>query len=141
VDGVMTDGTLFLLEEGRMHRAMNIRDGYALQLAVKKGYNIWVISGGRCDAVRQRLNRLGITEVHLTIENKKEFLLEIAAATKTDLRTALYMGDDIPDYAAMQLCGLPCCPADSVPEIISICKYISPSAGGKGCVRDVVEKV
>ncbi len=141
VDGVLTDGSLILTEEGNMLRTMNIKDGYALQLAIKKGYKIWIISGAKSEAVRTRLNNLGITEVHIGIESKKEFFYAIALANKTSLDTILYMGDDIPDYAVMQLCALPCCPADAVPEIRQVSRYISPYAGGKGCVRDVIEKV
>ncbi len=141
VDGVLTDGNLVLTEDGHMLRSMNIKDGYALQLAVKKGYNVWIISGGKSEAVRSRLHKLGVTEVHIGIENKQEFLERITRISKTSYETILYMGDDIPDYAAMQLCGLPCSPADAVNEIKEVSKYISPFAGGKGCVRDVIEKV
>jgi 3-deoxy-D-manno-octulosonate 8-phosphate phosphatase (KDO 8-P phosphatase) len=141
VDGVLTDGTLLLTEEGNMLRSMSIKDGYAMQLAIKKGYKIWIISGGKSEAVRTRLNALGITEVHIGIDSKKEFFYAITLANKTSLDTILYMGDDIPDYAVMQLCALPCCPADAAPEIKQVAKYISPIAGGKGCVRDVIEKV
>jgi len=141
VDGVLTDGSLILTDEGGMLRTMNIKDGYAMQLAVKKGYGVWIISGGKSEAVRQRLNRLGISEVHIGIESKKEFLHDIIIASKTDYSSVLYMGDDIPDYAAMQACGLPCCPNDAVNEIRQVAKYISPKDGGKGCVRDVIEKV
>jgi len=141
VDGVLTDGSLILTDEGGMLRTMNIKDGYAMQLAVKKGYGVWIISGGKSEAVRQRLNRLGISEVHIGIESKKEFLHDIIIASKTDYSSVLYMGDDIPDYAAMQTCGLPCCPNDAVNEIRQVAKYISPKDGGKGCVRDVIEKV
>lgn len=141
VDGVLTDGSLFLTDEGHMLRTMNIKDGYALQLAVSKGYNIWVISGGKSEPVRCRLNKLGVTEVYLGVEDKKELLQEIAADSKIAYETMLYMGDDIPDYAAMQLCGLPCCPNDAVAEVRSVAKYISPTNGGRGCVRDVIEKV
>jgi 3-deoxy-D-manno-octulosonate 8-phosphate phosphatase (KDO 8-P phosphatase) len=141
VDGVLTDGSLMLTEEGHMLRSMNIKDGYAMQLAIKKGYRVWIISGGKSEAVRLRLNRLGIQDVHIGIESKKEFLHEIALASNTEYNTVLYMGDDIPDYAAMQQCALPCCPNDAVPEIKQVAKYISPYDGGKGCVRDVIEKV
>lgn len=141
VDGVMTDGTLLATEDGHMLRRMNIKDGYAMQLAIKKGYKIWVISGGKSEAVRIRLNRLGVMDVHIGIETKKELLLEIAEESRTSFENILYMGDDIPDYAAMQLCGLPCCPADAMPEIKGVSKYISSHKGGEGCVRDVVEKV
>jgi len=141
VDGVMTDGSLLLTEEGNALRSMNIKDGYALQLAIKKGYNVWVISGARSEGVRIRLNRLGVEKVHLGIESKKEFLHDIVVASNTSYAHVLYMGDDILDYAAMQTCGLPCCPNDAVTEIRQIAKYISPLNGGKGCVRDVIEKV
>lgn len=141
VDGVLTDGNLLATEEGHLLRRMSIKDGYALQLAVKKGYKVWVISGGKSEAVRARLNKLGITDVHIGIESKKEILQEIVDASGTDYSHVLYMGDDIPDYACMKLCGLPCCPADAVAEIRHISKYISPKGGGDGCVRDVIEKV
>ena len=141
VDGVLTDGSLMLTEDGHMLRSMSIKDGYAMQHAVKKGYQVWIISGGKSEAVRLRLNKLGIQEVHIGVESKKEFLHEITIASKTTYDTILYMGDDIPDYAAMQACGLPCCPADAVIEIKNVAKYISPYTGGKGCVRDVIEKV
>jgi len=141
VDGVLTNGTLLATEEGHLLRTMNIKDGYAMQLAIKKGYKIWIISGGKSEAVRARLNKLGITDVHIGIESKKEMLQEIIAASNTDYNHILYMGDDIPDYACMKLCALPCCPADAVPEIKEISRYISPLTGGAGCVRDVIEKV
>jgi 3-deoxy-D-manno-octulosonate 8-phosphate phosphatase (KDO 8-P phosphatase) len=141
VDGVLTDGSLMLTEEGHMLRSMSIKDGYAMQLAIKKGYKVWIISGGKSEAVRLRLNKLGVQEVHIGIESKKEFLNEIANSSKTHYDSILYMGDDIPDYAAMKVCGLPCCPNDAVNEIKQIARYISPANGGKGCVRDVIEKV
>src|SRR6202012_2669654 len=141
VDGVLTDGSLVLTDEGHMLRSMNIKDGYAMQLAIKKGYKVWIISGAKSEAVRLRLNNLGINDVHIGIESKKEFLHEITLLSKTEYKNVLYMGDDIPDYAAMQVCGLPCCPNDAVAEIKQVAKYISPFNGGKGCVRDVIEKV
>ena len=141
VDGVLTDGSLFLTDDGKMLRSMNIKDGYALQKAVKAGYAIWIITGGKSEPVRLRLNKLGIEEVHLGIDNKAEFLDEIYEAKVVDYNTMLYMGDDIPDYIAMQKCLLPCCPSDAVNEIKEISKYISPFPGGKGCARDVIEMV
>ena len=141
VDGVLTDGSLILHPSGEMLRTMNIKDGYAMQWAVKKGYGVWVITGARSEAVRSRLQKLGVHEVHIGIESKTEILHDIIARTASALEECLYMGDDIPDYEPMQLCGLPCCPADAVEEIKSVSKYISPVVGGRGCVRDVIEKV
>ena len=141
IDGVLTDGNILLMGDGHLVRSMNMKDVYALQVAVKKGYNVWAITSGKSDAVRARLNKIGIHEVHIGIENKKEVLREIAVARKSSYDTMLYMGDDISDYAAMNACNLPCCPADAVDEIKQIARYISPLKGGKGCVRDVIEKV
>ena len=141
VDGVLTDGTLLILNDGQMARHMNIKDGYALQLAVKKGYRVVIISGGTSDAVQERLQKLGITDCFLKIDNKKEKLVEYVAEHELSWEEILFMGDDIPDYVPMQLTGLPCCPADAVAEIKQISHYISPVQGGKGCARDVIEKV
>jgi 3-deoxy-D-manno-octulosonate 8-phosphate phosphatase (KDO 8-P phosphatase) len=141
VDGVLTDGSILLMDDGGMLRSMNTKDGYALQLAVKKGYHIIVISGGGNEGVKQRLNKLGIMEVHINAENKHWVLTDYLTSNNLLPEDALFMGDDIPDYEAMKLCGLPCCPVDAVPEVKSISKYISVLGGGKGCVRDVIEKV
>ncbi|MFT3911875.1 MAG: HAD-IIIA family hydrolase [Ferruginibacter sp.] len=141
VDGVLTDGSLLLLEDGQMARKMNIKDGYALQLAIKKGYFILIISGGSSDAVKLRLQKLGINEIFMKITDKRSKLIEFVAKHNLVKEQVLYMGDDIPDLAAMELAGLPCCPADAVPEIKTISQYISPINGGCGCVRDVIEKV
>lgn len=141
VDGVLTDGSLLATEDGQLLRRMNIKDGYAIQLAIKKGYKVWILSGAKSEGVRLRLQKLGVKDVHIGIETKKELLQDIALSSQTAYESVLYMGDDIPDYAAMQLCGLPCCPSDAVPEIQAIAKYISPYKGGEGCVRDVIEKV
>ncbi|MEP7163716.1 MAG: HAD-IIIA family hydrolase [Ferruginibacter sp.] len=141
VDGVLTDGMLLLLEDGQMARNMNIKDGYALQLAIKKGYHILVISGGNADAVKLRLQRLGVVEVFMNVINKKEILIEYISQYELKWEQVLYMGDDIPDLVPMQMVGLPCCPADAVPEIKTVSHYISHINGGHGCVRDVIEKV
>ena len=141
VDGVLTDGSLLLLSDEQQVRIMNIRDGYALQLAVKMGYRVVVISGGASDAVKVRLDKLGIKDCFLKVDNKKQKLTEYITEHKLKWDDVLFMGDDIPDYTSMQLAGLPCCPADAAPEIKQISRYISPIAGGKGCARDVIEKV
>ncbi|GAA4312058.1 3-deoxy-D-manno-octulosonate 8-phosphate phosphatase [Compostibacter hankyongensis] len=141
VDGVMTDGTLQLLENGALSRKMYIRDGYALQLAVKKGYRVVVISGGSAGSVRSRLESLGIKDIFLGVQDKASVLAGYVAEHELEWSSLLYMGDDVPDYTAMQMTGIPVCPADAAPEIKAICRYTSPFSGGKGCVRDVIEKV
>ncbi len=141
VDGVLTDGNVLVLQDGQQARVMNIKDGYALQLAVKKGYRVVIISGGTSEAVKDRLNKLGINDCFLKVDNKKEKLVEYAAQHQLNWDEVLFMGDDMPDYIPMQLTGLPCCPADAVAEIKQVSQYISHVQGGKGCVRDVIEKV
>ena len=141
VDGVLTDGMVLLLDDGQQARRMSIRDGYALQLAIKKGYKVLVISGAYSEAVQIRLNKLGIQDVFMKVENKELLLSEYVKSNGLKKQQVLFMGDDIPDYAVMKSVGLACCPADAAPEIKHISQYISASKGGKGCVRDVIEKV
>jgi 3-deoxy-D-manno-octulosonate 8-phosphate phosphatase (KDO 8-P phosphatase) len=141
VDGVLTDGTLFLMPDGEMVRRMNIKDGYALQLAVKKGYHVFVISGGKSELVEERLHKLGVKDVHMQVHNKIEVLQQCMQQYSLQPQEVLYMGDDMPDLEVMQQVGLPCAPADACSEIKAVSKYISDSNGGFGCARDVIEKV
>ncbi len=141
IDGVLAIDTMIVMPDGELIRSMNSKDGYALQLAIKKGYHIVIITGGNSKAVEKRLVKLGVAAIFSGVHNKQEKLEEYAAQQNLLFNEMLYMGDDIPDYVAMQLTALPCCPADAVPEIKSICKYISPFKGGYGCGRDVIEKV
>jgi 3-deoxy-D-manno-octulosonate 8-phosphate phosphatase (KDO 8-P phosphatase) len=141
VDGVLTDGTILVLENGVQARRMSIKDGYALQLAVKKGYRLLVISGAASSPVVDRLNKLGVTDIHMGIADKKAYVKNFIANKNLTAEQVLFMGDDMPDLGPMSIVGLPVCPADAVTEIKEIVKYISPLNGGYGCVRDVIEKV
>jgi 3-deoxy-D-manno-octulosonate 8-phosphate phosphatase (KDO 8-P phosphatase) len=141
IDGVLTDGMLHVQEDGELLRRMNIKDGYALQLAVQKGYKIWVISGGKTNAAKQRLNKLGVETVFVAVEDKISLFQSFIEKGSYEKHQLLYMGDDMPDLKAMMLCGLRTCPADAIGEIKSISQYISPYNGGYGCARDVIEKV
>ncbi len=141
VDGVLTDGGLIITTDGQMYRQMNTKDGYALKMALEKGYNICIISGGTNEGVRLRLRSLGITDIHLDAHIKDEVLNEYFDIYNIKSENTLYMGDDIPDLPAMKMVGLPTCPNDAVAEVKYHCKYISHKKGGKGCVRDVIEQV
>jgi 3-deoxy-D-manno-octulosonate 8-phosphate phosphatase (KDO 8-P phosphatase) len=141
VDGVLTDGTLLIMPGGLMVRRMNIKDGYALQLAVKKGYHIAVISGGDSPEVKDRLQKLGITDVYMKVQDKLSVLQEYLLLNGLDAANTAYMGDDMPDYDVMKEVGLPTCPADAAVEIKTLSAYVSPLNGGAGCVRDVIEKI
>jgi 3-deoxy-D-manno-octulosonate 8-phosphate phosphatase (KDO 8-P phosphatase) len=141
VDGVLTNGNILVLEGGQLARTMNIKDGYALQLAVKKGYHILVVSGAVAGPVKERLQKLGIQDVFMGVENKLNIVNEYLEQKKLSWDQLLYMGDDIPDHEVMIKSGLPCAPSDAAAEIREISKYISTNRGGEGCVRDVIEKV
>ena len=141
VDGVLTDGTVLVLDGGLQARRMNIKDGFALQMAVAKGYRVVIVSGGHSPQASERLNRLGIKEVNMSVEDKKTFISKYIADNKLKKEQVLYMADDLPDLPVMSIVGLPCCPADAVSEIREAVIYISPFKGGETCVRDVIEKV
>lgn len=141
VDGVLTNGEILLLDSGEMARTMHVKDGYAMQLAIKQGYDISVISGGTSQAVEHRLRKLGIVNIFMGVENKLAVVEDIMARSGLLQNAFLFIGDDVPDTLAMLAVGVACCPYDAVPEIKKISKYISPVKGGQGCVRDVIEKV
>jgi 3-deoxy-D-manno-octulosonate 8-phosphate phosphatase (KDO 8-P phosphatase) len=141
VDGVLTDGTVLVLDNGLQARRMHIKDGFALQMAVKNGYRVLIVSGGQSPQVVQRLEKLGITDVHMSVHDKKQFVAEYMSRHKLTKEQVLYMADDLPDLPVMSIVGLPCCPADAVHEIKEAVSYISPLNGGFACVRDVIEKV
>lgn len=141
VDGVLTDGRMMISESGELLRSMNARDGYALKVAIEHGYNICIITGGRNEGVRQRLEGLGIQDIYLNASDKTGFMKEYMDAKNLKSQQVLYMGDDIPDIPAMNMAGLACCPQDAVPEVKAISHYISHKIGGDSCARDVIEQV
>lgn len=140
-DGVMTDGRVILQHEGQPLRSANVKDGYVLQLIVKLGYNVVIISGGMSQSMENRLEMLGITDVFLGTKNKKKVLEKYLSEKSIDPKHVVYMGDDIPDYNVMKMVGIPVCPADAAEEIKEISIFISDKKGGEGCVRDIVEQV
>ena len=141
VDGVLTDGTVYVFDNGEQVRRMNIKDGFALQLAVKKGYRLLVISGGNSPAAMARLKKLGITDIFMNVLDKRQLILQYMQDHGLNKEQILYMGDDIPDYVAMKVVGLPVAPADAAHEIRKAAVYIASAKGGEGCVREVIEKV
>jgi 3-deoxy-D-manno-octulosonate 8-phosphate phosphatase (KDO 8-P phosphatase) len=141
LDGVLTDGSLLILPGNEFARTMNIKDGYAIQLAVKKGYHVLVISGSVSKPCAERLEYLGVKNVYMKVKDKEDILAQYLLAHQLKWEETLFMGDDIPDLAVMKQVGLAACPADAVSEIKAVSKFISTIPGGKGCVREVIEKV
>src|SRR5690349_7860411 len=120
VDGVLTNGNILIMPNGLMARQMNIKDGYALQLAVKKNYHVVVISGGNSAEVKERVQLLGVQDVYMRITDKKTCLEEYILVNQLQREEVLFMGDDIPDYEAMRYAGVACSPANAAQEILSI---------------------
>ena len=139
IDGVLTDGTVYPYH-GELLRGLNSKDGYAIQYAVKKGYKVFIITGGNSEDVKTSLIHLGVTEVHLRSSHKVKVYEQLKEKHGFTDEEALYMGDDLPDYQVMQIVGMAACPQDAAIEIKHISHYQSPYFGGKGCVRDMIEQ-
>jgi len=140
-DGVLTDGSVITTNDGEVFRTTNVKDGYALQLARKKGYRVAVISGARSESMVHRMKALQVTDIFMGVEKKVTVFHAYLRDNNLKTNEVLYMGDDIPDHEVMKEAGISTCPADAAEEIKSIARYISHFQGGKGCVRDVIEQV
>jgi 3-deoxy-D-manno-octulosonate 8-phosphate phosphatase (KDO 8-P phosphatase) len=141
IDGVMSQQTISLNAFGVPNRTINLRDGYALQLAVKKGYFIGIISGCTSKEYKKRLKYLGVTDVYLNSRIKIDDFNRFLGKYNLTRSEVVYMGDDIPDYEVMKEVGIPVCPSDADSEIKQVSVYISDKKGGEGCVRDIIEQV
>lgn len=141
IDGVITDGKLMMHPSGEFLRNMSTRDGYAIKKASQSGIKIFVISGGSSESMRKRLEFLNVSEIHMAVKDKVAVLNSILETHDLTNSQALYMGDDIPDYAIMQEVGISACPKDACNEILGIADYISHKKGGNGAVRDVLEQL
>jgi 3-deoxy-D-manno-octulosonate 8-phosphate phosphatase (KDO 8-P phosphatase) len=141
IDGVLSLQTINLNSFGVPNRTVNLRDGYAIQLAVKKGYFIAVITGSNSKEYLKRLKQLGVKDVYLNSRSKLEHFNDFLKKHNLEKSDVLFMGDDIPDYSVMKVAGIPVCPSDADSEIKQVAYYISDKKGGEGCVRDVIEQV
>jgi 3-deoxy-D-manno-octulosonate 8-phosphate phosphatase (KDO 8-P phosphatase) len=141
IDGVLSAQTIALNAFGIPNRTVNLRDGYAIQLAVRKGYKICVISGSSSKEYRKRLKLLGVKDIYLNSKSKLEHFNSFLKRYNLRKSDVLFMGDDIPDYEVMKEAGLPVCPSDADSEIRQVASYVSDKKGGEGCVRDVIEQV
>jgi len=140
VDGVLSTEVIPLHPNGDPMRTVNTKDGYAIQLAVKKGYHVGIITGGYTEAVRLRFHRLGVAHIYMNSSVKVDDFHDFMQKTGLKPDEVMYVGDDIPDYEVMTLVGLPVAPADAVPEVKQVANYISSRKGGEGVARDVIEQ-
>jgi 3-deoxy-D-manno-octulosonate 8-phosphate phosphatase (KDO 8-P phosphatase) len=141
VDGVFTDSTIFVSEDGSLQRTMNVRDGQAIKLAKKAGYYLAVITKGQSSGVEIRLKNLGITHFYGACEDKLEAFHDLCDKLEVDRDQMLYIGDDIPDIVLFDKVGISCSPADGSNIALQQADYVCIKGGGKGCVREVIEKV
>ena len=141
IDGVLSAQTVTMDENGEPHRSVNVRDGYAIQLARKMGLRIVILSGARTESVRKRYEYLGLEDIFLSCSVKVEKYEEFKAKYGLRDEEIAYMGDDIPDLEVMSRVGCPCCPSDACPEVKEASIYVSDKPGGHGCGRDIIEQV
>lgn len=141
VDGVLSRSTITLHPSGDPMRTVNIKDGYAIQLAMKQGLRIVILTGAWTESIRIRYERLGVEDIYLKCAVKIKTYVDFKAKYNLSDDEIIYMGDDIPDYEVMRRVGCPVCPKDACPDIKSISVYVSDAEGGMGCGRDVIEQV
>lgn len=141
VDGVLSPSLVPVGQDGLPLRMANIKDGYALQLAIRHGYEICIITGGASDSVRVRYETLGIHNIFMGAALKLPVLKMWMEEKGISPDEVLYMGDDIPDIPCMEYVALPTAPADAAIEVMHKALYISSYKGGHGCVRDVICEV
>ena len=141
VDGVLSRQTIYMDENAEPMRSINIRDGYAIQLAMKLGLRIAILTGAHSHNIFLRYDYLGVKDIFLSCAVKIKVYEDFLKRHDLTDDEVMYMGDDIPDYEVMKRCGCPCCPADADADIKSISYYVSHYNGGEGCARDVIEQV
>jgi 3-deoxy-D-manno-octulosonate 8-phosphate phosphatase (KDO 8-P phosphatase) len=141
IDGGLSLQTINLNSFGVPNRTVNLRDGYALQLAVRNGYPVCIISGSSSKEYKKRLKLLGVTDIYLNSRSKLDHFNAFLKKYNLSKSEVLFMGDDIPDYEVMKEAGIAVCPSDADSEIKQVALYISDKKGGEGCVRDVIEQV
>ena len=141
VDGVLSKATQVLAPDGETVRTSNLKDGFALVYAVRTGYPVCIITGGKTIEVINRCKKIGIKDVYAGSLKKLPCLYDFLEKNNLKADDVMYMGDDLPDYPAMKIVGVPVCPRDAATEIKEISHYISDKDGGDGCIRDVLEQV
>ncbi len=139
VDGVLTDGGVYIGDDGKEYRRFNIKDGMGLAQAIKAGYQVAIISGSQCQSVKFRAAKLDIEHVYLGVVNKLKCVRDLCTHLDIDLGQVMFIGDDIADLEVMKAVGLACAPADAAQSVLEVADYICKSSGGHGAVREVCD--
>ena len=141
VDGVLTDGGLYIGAGGEICKRFNVQDGLAISCALRNNLTVAIITGRQSEIVCRRAAELGITEIYQGIKDKREMLEELAAKHSLQLTEVAYMGDDLNDLPALNIAGLACAPENAVQEVKDLADFIAAKKGGEGAVREVIETI
>lgn len=143
IDGVMTDGSVIVDADGGPLRIFNEKDGHGLRMAALNGYFLGVITGGSTESVRKRMMAYGVPygHIYLKVRDKLRAIKQVCADYGIQPQEILYMGDDIPDVAALRFAGIGAVPSDAVQEAKDAADIIAPVPGGRGFVRWMLELV
>jgi 3-deoxy-D-manno-octulosonate 8-phosphate phosphatase (KDO 8-P phosphatase) len=142
IDGVATDGTLLCMPDGDFLRLYDAKDGFAIRMACMNGYPVAVITGGSSESIRKRMTASGIKpeDVFLHCRDKMVEFRQFCERYGLSPEEVMYFGDDVPDVEVMQACGCAVCPSDAVPEAQRAADWMTDAPGGKGCLREAIEK-
>lgn len=142
VDGVATDGGVFCNLEGHLFRTYDAKDGFAIRMATMNGYRVAVITGGRSESIRSRFITSGVDseDIYLGSRDKLVDFNRFIRKYGLDASEVMYFGDDLPDICVMQAAGVGVAPSDAVPDVLAIADVVSEFPGGRGCLRDAIEK-
>lgn len=141
VDGVLTDGKIWLMPNGEPLYRIHSMDRYALQLALQRDYPVAVVGSRIASGIKLTMETIGIRNVFYGVNDKRAIWRDWLTTLGLQLADVLYMGADMPDVGNMADVGLATCPANAAEEIKTLASYISFREGGDGAVRDVIEKV
>lgn len=141
MDGVLSASTVAVREDGTLQRHSNVKDGYAIHYALKRGLKIAIISGARDDSMLPAYKSLGLTDIYFHCADKTSCMRQWMSRHGLTAGQTAYVGDDIPDIPAMRLAGLRVTPADGAIEAKSEANYISPVCGGHGVARDLISQI
>ena len=143
IDGVATDGSILCIPGGDLLRVYDAKDSFAVRMATMNGYPVAVITGGSSESIRERMVTTGLKpeDVFLHCRDKMDQFRMFCERYALQPEDVMYFGDDVPDITVLEACGCGVCPADAVEDVKAAADYVSPFPGGKGCLRDTIEKV
>ncbi len=141
VDGVLTDGKIYIGNDGELFKAFNVKDGLGIKMLMANGIDVAILTARSSKILQKRTEELGIKLVLQGQRDKVKGLAELTAQTGVAPEEMAYIGDDLPDYAVIQKVGLAACPSDAIEPIKAIAHFESKHKGGSGAVRELAEHI